>query len=187
MGVKKAVIILAGGFEEIEAVTPADVLRRGGVEVTLAGLGGTTVLSKRGLSLNADTSLEDLGGDYDACILPGGMPGAANLASSDKVTSLVKSMNARGRIIAAICAAPAVVLAGTGILAGRAATCFPGEQDKFGKDTKYRDEPVVCDGNIITSQGPGTALSFSLKILEALRGREISCKVAAAMLAKPDK
>ncbi|MDD4909615.1 MAG: DJ-1/PfpI family protein [Candidatus Omnitrophica bacterium] len=169
---KKAIVILAEGFEEIEAVTPIDVLRRAGVDVIAAGLTDVKIKGSRGLVVVADKKLEESGTDFDACVLPGGSLGAKNLAASDKVRSLLIKMNQEGKIIAAICAAPALVLIPTGILKGKAATCYPGMQDSFGKNTAYKEDDVVVDGNIITSRGPATALSFALAIAEKLCGKE---------------
>ena len=167
---KKAVIILAEGFEEVEAVTPIDVLRRAEVDVTVAGLGGLSVTGAHGISIKADILFQDHDHISDAVIFPGGLPGAENLAGSVKVKDFILKMNAEGGIIAAICASPALVLAPTGILKGISATCYPGLEKNFTPDIKFMKEKVVQDGNIITSRGPATALEFSLKIAENLAG-----------------
>lgn len=180
---KKAIVILAEGFEEIEAVTPIDILRRAGVDVTVAGLGGVKIKGSRGLVVAADKTLDEAGMDFDACVLPGGSLGAKNLAASDKVKQLISKMHTEGKIVAAICAAPALVLAPLGILKGKAATCHPGMQTNFAKDTSYREDAVVVDGNIITSRGPATALPFALAIAEKLCGKEVSGNVRKATLA----
>lgn len=180
---KKAIIILAEGFEEIEAVTVIDILRRAGINTTAAGLADIKVKGSRGLTVISDKKLADAGTDFDAVILPGGMPGATNLAGSEKVRGLIKKMGLQGKIIAAICASPALVLAPTGILKNKSATCYPGMQDAFGKDIKYKEDSVVTEENIITSRGPATALEFSLAIVEKLSGREIAEKIRKATLA----
>jgi 4-methyl-5(b-hydroxyethyl)-thiazole monophosphate biosynthesis len=180
---KKAIIILAEGFEEIEASTPVDVLRRADVDVTVAGLGATLIKGAHGLAYETDVELEDAGDDYDALVLPGGGPGARNLAASSKVSSLLEKMNSEGKIIAAICASPAVVLAPAGILNGKSATCYTGMEENFSENTSFKEEDVVVDGNVVTSRGPGTALSFSLKIAELLSGPDVSGKLKEDLLA----
>ena len=167
---KKAIVILAKGFEEIEAVTCIDILRRAGIAVTVAGLDKQEIEGAHGLLIRTDKRLDAAGDDFDACVLPGGMPGAANLASSHKLQELLKAFDKKKKIIAAICAAPAVVLAPAGILADKSATCFPGMEDAFGPETAHKEENVVIDDNIITSRGPATALPFALAVAEKLVG-----------------
>ena len=179
---KTAVVILAEGFEEIEAIAPIDVLRRAGVRVTIAGATDLRVKSSRKIGVEAEILLKDLWEIPDAVILPGGLPGATNLAKSAEVTVLIKKMNESGKIVAAICAAPAVVLAPLGILDGKKATCYPGCESDFSNTTVYSKERVVVDGNIITSQGPGTALEFALVIAERLVGQELADTVRGKML-----
>lgn len=179
---KKALIVLAEGFEEIEAVTPIDILRRSEVEVTIAGIGSDVITSTHNTNIKVDTRLDNYSGLPDAIILPGGLPGAENLASSVKLKDLILKMHSEGKIIAAICASPALVLSPTGILKGRKATCYPGLEKNFPSDVKAVKEAVVKDGNIITSRGPGTAFSFGLKIAESLAGKNKSDMVAGQML-----
>jgi 4-methyl-5(b-hydroxyethyl)-thiazole monophosphate biosynthesis len=179
---KTALVILAEGFEEVEGIAPVDTLRRAGVRVTIAGLKDRQVKSSRHIGVQADILLRDLVEMPDAVILPGGMPGATNLAKSEEVANLIKKMNAAGKIVAAICAAPAAVLAPLGILDGKKATCYPGcESDFKGKTAHVRDR-VVVDGNIITSQGPGTALEFSIEIVRQLVGKETADDIRDKML-----
>jgi 4-methyl-5(b-hydroxyethyl)-thiazole monophosphate biosynthesis len=180
---KKAIVILAEGFEEIEAITPIDVLRRAGIEVTVAGLSDIKVKGARGIVVEADKRLDEAGRDFDVCVLPGGSVGAANLAASEKVKSMIRGMNQNNKIIAAICAAPNVVLAPMGLLKKRSVTGYPGLTENIGKETLYKEESVVVDGNIITSRGPATALLFALTIVENLVGKETSDKVKKATLA----
>lgn len=176
---KTAVIILAKGFEEIESVTPIDLLVRSGVQVIIAGLTDTLVKGSRGITIKTDCLIDEIPDEFDALILPGG-PGAKLLAASDKVTQLIKKQNKAGRLIAAICAAPAVVLNPTGILSGKKMTAFPGYEKDLNPDVTHVDKCVVVDGPIITSKGPGTAFEFSLRIAEILVGREIMEKVSSA-------
>jgi 4-methyl-5(b-hydroxyethyl)-thiazole monophosphate biosynthesis len=180
---KKALVILADGFEDIEAVTAVDILRRAGVDVTIAGLEDVQVKGARGVIVLADIRLDEARDDFDALVLPGGMPGAANLAASESVLALIRKMDRDKKIIAAICAAPALVLGPAGVLAGRGATCYPGMEENFPKEVKQSQEAVVVDANIITSQGPATALEFALKIAERLAGKDIADSVRKATLA----
>lgn len=180
---KKAIVILAQGFEEIEAVTVIDVLRRAGIHVTVAGLSDVHVEASRGVVVVADKKLDEGELDFDCFVLPGGSVGAANLAVSEKVRSLLKAADQQGKIIAAICAAPDVVLGPLGILKNKSATGYPGMTKNFGNDAVYKEESVVVDGNLITSRGPATALIFALAIAEKLVGKEIADKVRKATLA----
>lgn len=179
---KKALVVLAEGFEEIEVSTPIDILRRAGVDVTVAGIGGTVIKGAHNVAINADIDLEKYDSVPDAVIFPGGMPGAENLARSSKVKELIKSMAAEGKLIAAICASPALVLAPMGLLDGRNATCYPGMEENFSSKVKPVKEKVVQDGNVITSMGPATALPFALKIVENLVGKETADSIAQATL-----
>ncbi len=180
---KTAVIVLADGFEEIEAVTPIDTLRRAGVEVVLAGVGKTEVKGSRGIKILADTKLEEYQGLPDALILPGGIPGAENLRDSQAVTDLIQKMKKNDKIIAAICAAPGLVLARQGVLQGKKATGYPGYEKEFSAGTTLLNEAVVRDGKILTSRGPGTALQFSLELVRMLVDDAMAAKLAGAMLA----
>ncbi|MGB2600973.1 MAG: DJ-1 family glyoxalase III [Candidatus Omnitrophota bacterium] len=179
---KKALVILAQGFEEIEAVIPIDMLRRAEVEVIVAGVGGETITGSREVIIKPDVSLEECDLEPDAVILPGGMPGAENLATSSKVKEIITKMNSKGKIIAAICASPALVLAPMGILNGKEATCYPGLDKNFSPEIKFSKERVVQDGNVITSQGPATAFGFARKITENLVGKAKADMVASQML-----
>lgn len=168
---KIATVILAEGFEEIEAVTSIDILRRADIDVTVCGLDKGVVTGSHNIKILADMTLAELKISPDAVVLPGGMPGAANLANAEEVNRIITKMHNEKRLIAAICAAPAVVLAPAGILKGKKATCYPGMEERFGKDTQFRAESVVVDGDVITSQGPGTAILFALAIVEKLKGK----------------
>ena len=179
---KTALVILAEGFEEVEAIGPVDFLRRAGVHVVIAGLKDLKVKSSRHIGVEADILLRDYKEMPDAVILPGGIPGATNLAGSSDVAALVKKMNTAGKIVAAICAAPAAVLAPLGILDGKKATCYPGCESDFSKTTVHSRDRVVEDGNIITSQGPGSALEFAFAIAVRLAGKEMAETVRGKML-----
>ena len=181
---KKAIILLATGFEEIEAVTVVDILRRAGIEIISAGVDSMSIIGSHGIGVAADKKLKDIKPDADAVILPGGMPGAMHLHNSSEVNNFIKEMNARGALIAGICAAPSVVMAPIGILDNKRATCYPGDQIDFAKSTKYQDKPVVVDGNIITSQGPSTAMEFSFAIVEKLIGKDTVKKLRKHALAE---
>lgn len=182
---KKALIILADGFEEIEAIATIDILRRASIEITVAGLSTTTVTSSHKIIITAEILLKDMKGDFDAIILPGGSRGAENLHQSELVNTLIKNMHKTGKIIAAICASPAVVLAPLGILDNRSATCFPEMESGFNPSTKFIAQRVVVDGTIITSRAVGTTIEFALAIVEKLTGKDAAQKVKTSILALP--
>lgn len=171
---KKAFVFLAEGFEEVEAVTPIDFLRRAGIEVASVGVGGERVTGSHGVEIKADIQLSDLNGELaagaDALVFPGGMPGASNLAAEERINALIRDFNSSGRLLAAICASPAVIFAPLGVLNGKTATCYPGMEELFGKDVTFTEERVATDGNIITSRGPGTAIEFSAAVAGYLSG-----------------
>ncbi|MBI1882854.1 MAG: DJ-1/PfpI family protein [Chlamydiae bacterium] len=168
---QKILVLLAEGFEEIEAITPIDVLRRAGLEVKVAGLTGKTVTGAHGIRIQADTTFSEYRDPVDLLLLPGGMPGAKNLGESKALQERIKKMNEDKKYIAAICASPALALAPTGILDGKKATCYPGYESHFSPSTKFSKDNVVVDANVITSRGPGTALEFSLTLVEKLLGK----------------
>ena len=160
---------LANGFEEIEAVTVIDVLRRAGMNVVTAGLPGSQIKGSRGMQVTADTRLEQVDpSKFDAIILVGGNPGYINLGRSNKILDMVVKFNLDKKLIGAICAAPSI-LAQAGILEDRAATICPGMEREIPRPKGKR---VIQDDNIITSQGPGTAMEFALKIVETVAGKE---------------
>jgi 4-methyl-5(b-hydroxyethyl)-thiazole monophosphate biosynthesis len=181
---KKALVFLADGFEEVEAVTPVDYLRRAGIEVTTVSIGGNkTVTGAHGLPVIADSLITELpaGTAWDILVCPGGMPGASNIAASAPACALLKAQAAAGRWIAAICASPAVVLSPLGILQGRQFTCFPGMEDKIG-GAHWSADSVVIDGNIITSRGPGTAGLFAAAIIGVVLTQREADRVTASVL-----
>lgn len=162
---------LANGCEELEAVTVIDLLRRAGVEVVTAGLEHEPVKASRGVVLVPDTDIDSaLQREYDMVVLPGGGPGAERLQQDTRIAELLRKMADSGKFTAAICAAPKV-LAHAGLLAGKRATAYPGILDGE-KDIQLQTEPVVTDGKVITSRGPGTAMDFALTLIETLAGRD---------------
>ena len=179
---KKALVVLAEGFEETEAIAPIDILRRAGIEVTIAGLGSATITGSHDITIQADAELGDIKTLPDVIVFPGGMPGAENLAASDKVKKIIFDMNDKGKLVAAICASPALVLEPTGILAGKKATCYPGMEKNFSVNVEFSKDPVVQDGNVITSRGVGTAIPFALKIVESLAGKSTADTVGGQVL-----
>jgi 4-methyl-5(b-hydroxyethyl)-thiazole monophosphate biosynthesis len=179
----EALVLIAEGSEEIEAVTPGDVLVRAGVSVLVAGVGGVLLRGSRGLLLAAEVEAGAIGDRlFDAVILPGGAKGAEHLAASESVARIVRAHASAGKIIAAICAAPAVVLGPLGMLEGRRATCYPGLEAGLTGATHTAGD-VVVDGALVTSRGPGTALAFSLELAARLAGRGRAGEVRRAMLA----
>lgn len=171
-----ALVPVAPGSEELEAVTVIDLLRRAGIEVTVAGLGDGPIEASRGVRLLPDTRLEAVrDADFDLVVLPGGGPGAQALAADAGLQALLRRHAETGAWLGAICAAPSILAAG-GLLAGRRATSFPGWLDEA-TDVSYREDPVVVDGRIVTSRGPGTAMDFALRLIELVCGREQAAEV----------
>lgn len=179
---KTALIILATGFEEIEAVTIIDILRRAKVEITSASLDDTLVVGGHAIQIMADTKLADVTEKlFDAIILPGGMAGTDNLLASEAVRVMLKKHADQGRIVSAICAAP-LVLEKAGVLAGTRATIYPGLDAKLLSAAQVSGDSVVEDGNVITSKGPGTAMEFALHLVERLAGKMMADQVAGGLL-----
>jgi len=178
-------LFLAEGFEEVEALTPVDLLRRAGVDVMTVAVGEfRQVTGAHGITVEADLLLDDEDmAEAELLVAPGGMPGASNLAASRKVADLFTRQAARGGLVAAICAAPAVLLAPLGILEGKKATCYPGFEEglKSGGAEYVKEERVVRDANVITSNGPSSAIPFALALIEALKPGK-SAEVAAGIL-----
>jgi len=182
---KKVIVLLAEGFEEVEAVTIVDYLRRAGVNVTIAAITlFMTVRGARGIKVDADTLLAGVDaaiGNWDAVILPGGQKGATNIAACEEACKLIKNMAAAGKPVCAICASPALVLSPLGLLTGKRFTCYPGMEEKVNEGV-WSGDKVVVDGNIITSRGAGTAGFFAVAIIEKLLGEEAAKKTADAVL-----
>jgi 4-methyl-5(b-hydroxyethyl)-thiazole monophosphate biosynthesis len=181
---QRVLVPLADGFEEIEAMTIIDVLRRAGLDVTTAGLKAGSAKGAHGVEVNPDTEIGKVEGDsFDVLVLPGGMPGAANLKSDRRVLDLVRNLHERGKYTAAICAAP-MVLAAAGVVSGTPVTCYPGFEKELG-DARYReDQRVVRSGKVITSRGPGTALEFALALVEELCGPAKAKELSEGMLVR---
>ena len=175
-------ILLAEGFEDIEALATADILRRANLDVCLTSVAGVrTIKSSHGISIKADNVFKkNLLDNSDCVILPGGMPGALNLSKHDILIKTLLNLNARKVYIAAICASPALVLGQHGLLNSRNATTYPGtEKQEHGAN--YLDENVVVDENIITAKAPGATFDFAFKIVEALKGVDVVNRVKKDM------
>lgn len=176
-------VLLAEGFEEIEAVTIIDVLRRAGLEVLATSISATPLVTgAHGLEIRADTLLNDLSVlEIDMIVMPGGMPGAENLAANQEVLALLRDLAERNAWIGAICAAP-IALAAAGLTKGRRLTCYPGFETRLLEGT-CTGKRVEVDRRIITGQGPGSALEFSLELVRHLAGSEMADKLQSGMLA----
>lgn len=186
--IMKSYLFLANGFEEIEAISTIDILRRANMEVvTISITGAYDVQGAHGVNILADKLFTET--DFtDAAwlILPGGLPGAANLADYKPLTELLIKQNELDGGIAAICAAPALVLGAIGLLDNKVATCYPGFEDKM-LGAKNTIEPIVVDGNIITANGPATAFKFALAIISEELGESTAQEVASGMLLYPQQ
>jgi 4-methyl-5(b-hydroxyethyl)-thiazole monophosphate biosynthesis len=180
----KVVLVLADGFEEVEAMSIIDVLRRAELDTVIAGLHDGPIISTRKVKVLPDMVIDMVKvDDFDMIVLPGGQPGADNMHADERVIQLIKKFAQQNKLIGAICAAP-IVLAKAGVLQGKHVTSFPSYRDRF-ESSLYEEKTVVEDGNILTSRGPGTALAFALAIVERLVGKEKAQKIKAAMLIEP--
>lgn len=179
----RVLIPLAPGCEELEAVTLIDLLRRAEIEVVAAGLEPGTVTASRGTVLVPDCELDDvLNQDFDMILLPGGLPGADHLDKDERIHDLLASQAAEDRWIGAICAAPKV-LANAGLLDGLEATSYPGAVAiKDYPEVRLLEVPVVVDGKVATSRGPGTAMDFALQLIELLAGAERRAAVESSLM-----
>lgn len=169
----KILVLLAEGFEEVEALTPVDYLRRTGIHVDMVSLtDDLKVKGAHGIEVLANKRVEEITehSNYSGVIIPGGLPGATNLRDDDRVIKLVREFNEKGRLVAAICAGP-IVLQRAGIIREKNVTSYPGFEKEL-NDSKYKEEIVVQDGNIITARGPAAAVYFAIKISEHLQGGE---------------
>jgi 4-methyl-5(b-hydroxyethyl)-thiazole monophosphate biosynthesis len=177
----RALVIFAEGSEELEAVTLVNILRRGDIEVTLAGLQAGALRGSRGTQLLPDVPLDDaLAHSYDMVILPGGMPGTTHLRNDARVIKLVQEMARSGKWVAAICAAPSV-LAAAGLLDDKRATSYPGCLKDF-PQVIVRESAIEQDGRLLTSRGPGTAMDFALYLLELLAGKTTRQQVESGLV-----
>ena len=181
--VKTAFVPIADGIEELEAVTIIDVLRRGGVQVTVGSVESPPqITASRGVKLTADRPVSNCTGEtYDLIALPGGLPGAEHLRDCGPLIEMIKKQKVEGRLYAAICASPAVALAPHGLIDDRKATCYPSMMEKL---PNPEGGIVVVDENCITSQGPGTAVRFALILVSLLCGQAKADEVASAMLSQ---
>ncbi len=164
---KRAAVLLADGFEEVEAITQIDFLRRADLDVIVLGVTGNKVAGGHGIQIVVDQEIDRLVGEIDAIVIPGGRQGAQNVAASKAAMDLISRSLEEGKLVAAICAAPGVVLGANGLLAGRRFTCYPGFQNSV-SDGEFSEDRVVVDGNLITSRGPGTSAEFALAIIRHL-------------------
>ena len=175
-------VLLAEGFEEVEALTPVDLLRRAGVAAKLVGVTGKTVIGSHGIGIETDLIMDEADWNMaDMIVLPGGMPGTTNLYADNRVTDAVQKCYDEGKYIAAICAAPSVILGGMGMLKGRKATCYPGMEDGMIGATPLKRACVV-DGRMITACGVGGALDFGCALVSALCGEEKARKIAVEVV-----
>ncbi|HHV41551.1 MAG TPA: DJ-1/PfpI family protein [Clostridiaceae bacterium] len=182
----KVIVFLATGFEIIEAMTPVDFLRRARLDVTTCSWNHELqVVSAEGIGVMADQTLNELTAeqlrDTDLIVIPGGQPGADNLKANPRVLSALRQVSDQGGFVAAICAGP-IVLSAAGLMAGKKFTCFPGFEAGI-KEGVYENTLVVRDGNVITAKGPGAAMNFSLKLIEALSDKRVAELIAETSFA----
>ncbi len=175
-------IPLAKGFEEIEAVTCINVLRRAGIQVAVASVEeDLQVLGSRNIIVMADTNIGQINAEeLEGIVLPGGMPGATNLQDSAQVIEITQKLAKKGKLVAAICAAP-IVLERAGVINSKKATSYPGFEQEMGSCT-YHEQDVVVDGNIITARGPGIAMAFAIELIKYLKGTESADSLIKGML-----
>jgi 4-methyl-5(b-hydroxyethyl)-thiazole monophosphate biosynthesis len=179
---KKVIVPLAHGVEELEIVSVIDVLRRAGVGVVVAAVSDIHIIAANLTKLSADESLAKLNlKDFDAIVVPGGTQGAEHCSASELLVGALKDFAAQGKLVAAICASPAVVLAKHGLLNNVKATCYPSLREQI---PHYVDQAVVRDGHFITSQGPATALAFALAVAETQAGPDVVARVKEGMLVR---
>jgi protein deglycase len=180
---KRALVPLAAGFEEIEAITIIDILRRAGVEVVVAGVAPGLVTGRSGVAVRPDVPLDDaLGGPaFDLIALPGGMPGSTTLRDDPRIIAALAGTHERGGWVAAICAAP-IALERAGLLDGRDATCHPGMVEELPRAAR-NEARVVVDGRVVTSRAPGTAMELAYALVRILCGEAKADEVDAGVLA----
>ena len=171
-------VLLGTGFEEIEALTPVDLLRRAGIEVTTVGLNGKIVYGSHRIGVQADITIDELDiSDAEMIVLPGGLGGVASIRGCSKALEAVKAVAAAGKYVAAICAGP-TVLADLGLLTGVNATCYPGQIPNMKDALVVENAACVTDGKIITGTSAGTAVPFALALIKALKGAEDAGAIA---------
>ncbi len=175
-------VLFAAGFEEIEAITIVDVLRRAEFNVIMVGIADGNICGAHNIPVVMDKTIADVcADDFDAVVLPGGMPGSENLANNADVIHLLQQMNNEAKYIGAICAAP-IVLHAAGIINNKTVTCYPSFETQLGHVT-YTGRMVSVDGNIVTGQGPGAAIDFSLKLVSEMGYPEKAEELAKNLLA----
>lgn len=163
-------VLIANGTEEIEVITPIDALRRGGAKVDVLSVNEDMLTCSHGVVIKADDLVSNADRDaYDGVVIPGGMPGATNVSQNEDAVNLIKSVKKRGKMVAAICASPAVVLAAHGLIEGLKATCYPAPEFIAALGESYTGKDVEVDNNVITANGPKAALEFSKAICEYLK------------------
>ncbi|MCA9637092.1 MAG: DJ-1/PfpI family protein [Myxococcales bacterium] len=178
----RALMLVPEGAEEMEVTIVVDVLRRGGVDVVMACLnGGEPVRCSRGVHISPDTRFVDIEGDFDVVVLPGGAEGVRRLCASADVGELLRRREAKGELVAAICAAP-LALRHHKVFADRTMTCHPSVESRVMEHGRRGEGAVVVDGNLITSRGPGTTFAFALAILARLRGEGIAHDVEKPLM-----
>ncbi len=173
-------LFLADGFEDIEALCPLDVLKRGGVDVVTVGIGGDVITSKSGVKFICDIKEESI--DFtlmEGVILPGGIPGVPNLKKSNAVSDSIKFANENSLLIGAICAAPSI-LGEMGLLEGKKATCYPGFEETF--KSSYTGASCERHENFVTAKGAGVSLKFAFELLKVLKGEECANEIANGMM-----
>lgn len=168
-------VLFAPGFEEAEALTIVDILRRANLPAESVGVAGNEVTGGHGITLKTDKTLEEVSADsLEMTVIPGGYPGVDSLLASQETIALLREMNAQGKWLAAICAGPRV-LDKAGVLDGKRYTCYPGQEEKIGTGSHCEDI-VVRDGNVITSRGPATVYAFAYALVDALGGDSLAVK-----------
>ncbi len=177
----KVAVLISPGFEEIEVITPIDILRRAGVEVVTLGLNALSITGAHSITLECDAKLDDFNSDIDGIIIPGGMPGALNISESIKALDLINNTYNSGKLVGAICASPGVVLGKTDILKSREFTCYPSFEARV-SGGHFSEKSVVISDNVITSRGPGTAMEFSLAVVQYLVDKKTSETISKALL-----
>lgn len=171
----KVAVMLAEGFEEGEALTIVDIIRRANIECHIISTAGEKVCGSHDIVVKADAIISDDVKEYDMIVLPGGLPGATNLRDDDRVINLLKEMNQSGKFVCAMCAAP-IVLGKAGVLEGKNFTAYIGYDEKIESTGTFKEDSVVVDGNVVTSRGPATAYAFAYKLVDVLGGDSLAVK-----------
>ena len=176
-------LFLADGFEETEALAPLDMMRRAKIEVKTVGVTGEFVTGSHGVTVKADLKPEEISfKNIDGVVLPGGMPGTLHLKAHEGLAHLIRKADKEGKLLAAICAAP-TIYGEMGLLEGKNATCYPGMEDKL-LGANWQEQPVVVDGNFVTSRGVGTAIAFALTLVTILKDEETAKSLANSIVYK---